>query len=335
MNELGPADLPRIDLHRHLEGSIRPQTVLELGEQFGLPLPRDLAGVRALVQVSSPDPDLMAFIAKIDRAASVFVTPDACARVAYECVADAAADGLRYLELRFSPFYMAQPHGLDLDTVIEAVVDGVRRGQRERGVRANLIGILNRTYGPTSAARELEVLLAHQRDLVALDIAGDEAHYPGDLFVAPFRRAREAGLRLTIHAGEAAGPASVWQALRDLGAERIGHGVHAIEDPALLDELARRGTGIESRLTSNVQTSTVASYAAHPLRVFLGHGLRATINTDDPGVSGITLGHELTVAAPAAGLSPAQIRQAQANAIAVAFLSEGEKAELRAGRAPL
>jgi adenosine deaminase len=250
-------------------------------------------------------------------------------------VEDAAADGLRYLELRFSPFYMAQPHGLGADTVIEAVVDGVRRGQREQGVRVNLIGILNRTYGPQSAWREMHVLLAHRSKLVALDIAGDEARYPGELFVGTFRRARAAGMRLTIHAGEAAGPASVWQAVRDLGAERIGHGVHAIEDAALLDELARRGTGIESSLTSNVQTSTVASYAAHPLRVFLERGLRATINTDDPGVSGITLSHELTVAAPAAGLSPAQVRQAQANAIAVAFLSEGEKAELRAGRAPL
>lgn len=329
------AEMPRVDLHRHLEGSIRPRTVLELGEQYGLPLPRDLAGVRAEVQVSSPDPNLMAFIAKIDRAASVFVSPDACARVARECVEDAAADGLRYLELRFSPFYMAQPHGLGADTVIEAVVDGVGRGQREQGVRVNLIGILNRTYGPQSAWREMHVLLAHRSKLVALDIAGDEARYPGELFVGTFRRARAAGMRLTIHAGEAAGPASVWQAVRDLGAERIGHGVHAIEDAALLDELARRGTGIESSLTSNVQTSTVASYAAHPLRVFLERGLRATINTDDPGVSGITLSHELTVAAPAAGLSPAQVRQAQANAIAVAFLSEGEKAELRAGRAPL
>lgn len=327
--------LPRIDLHRHLEGSIRPETVLELGERYGLPLPRDLAAVRALVQVSSPDPDLMAFIAKIDRASRIFVAPDACQRVARECVEDAARDGLRYLELRFSPFYMAQPHALAPETVIEAVVDGARSGQRDFGVRTNLIGILNRTFGPESAAREMEVLLARREQLVALDIAGDEARWPGELFVVPFRRARAAGLRLTIHAGEAAGPASVWQAVRELGAERLGHAVHAIEDPALLDELAARGIGIESNLTSNVQTSTVASYAAHPLRAFLERGLRATINTDDPSVSGITLSHELTVAAPAAGLSAAQIRQAQANAIEVAFLSEPDKAALRAGRAPL
>lgn len=335
MSAPGLVTLPLIDLHRHLEGSIRPETVRELGVQYGLPLPRDLAAVRALVQVSSPDPDLMAFIAKIDRASAIFVSPDACQRVARECVEDAARDGLRYLELRFSPFYMAQPHALHPEAVIEAVVDGARSGQRDFGVRTNLIGILNRTYGPESAAREMDVLLAHRAQLVALDIAGDEARWPGDLFVAPFHRAREAGLRLTIHAGEAAGPASVWQAVRELGAERLGHAVHAIEDPALLDELTARGIGIESNLTSNVQTSTVASYTAHPLRAFLERGLRATINTDDPGVSGITLSHEMTVAAPAAGLSAAQIRKAQANAIEVAFLSEPEKAALRAGRSPL
>lgn len=329
---MNASDVPLIDLHRHLEGSLRPQTVLELGEQFGLPLPRDLTAVRAQVQVSSPDPDLMAFIAKIDRAASVFASPEVCARVAHECMEDAAHDGLGYLELRFSPFYMAQGHHLDPHAVIEAVVDGVRRGERDVQMRTNLIGILNRTFGPASAAREMEVLLAHRAHLAALDIAGDEARWPGELFVQPFRRARDVGLHITIHSGEAAGPESVWQAVRELGAERLGHAVHAIGDLALLDALAARRIGIESSLTSNVQTSTVASYAAHPLRTFLERGLLATINTDDPGVSGITLAHELTVAAPAAGLSPALIRQAQANAIEIAFLADHEKARLRAGR---
>lgn len=144
-----------------------------------------------------------------------------------------------------------------------------------------------------------------------------------------FNRARDAGWHITVHAGEAAGPESIWQAIRELGAERIGHGVKAIEDRALMDFLAEQQIGIESCLTSNIQTSTVAELAAHPLKTFLEHGIRASINTDDPGVQGVDIIHEYTVAAPAAGLSREQIRQAQINGLEMAFLSAEEKRALR------
>ncbi len=163
---------------------------------------------------------------------------------------------------------------------------------------------------------------------MALDLAGDEANWPGDLFVEHFRRARDAGWAITVHAGEAAGPESVWQALRDLGATRIGHAVRAGEDPALLDHMAEHQIGIEANLTSNVQTSTVLDYLSHPLKDWMDRGLLATINSDDPGISAIDLPHEFDVAALAAGLDPEQIRQAQANALEIAFLSADEKATL-------
>lgn len=325
-----PSDLPLMDLHRHLEGSLRLQTILELAEQHSLPLPRDLEQLRPAVQVTDPQPDLMGFIHKMERARLVFADLDACARITYECVEDAARDGLAYLELRFSPVFMAQPHNLALAGVVEAVADGARRGERDSGTRTHLIGILSRTFGLESATRELEALLARREQLVALDLAGDEITWPGALFVEHIKRGRDAGWHITIHAGEAAGPESVWQAVRELGAERLGHAVHAMDDPALVAFLARRRIGVESSLTSNVQTSTVPNYEQHPLRTFLERGVLATINTDDPGTSGITFTHELSVAAPAAGLSQDLIRQAQANALEVAFLSAEEKAALRA-----
>jgi adenosine deaminase len=327
-----PPAPPPIDLHRHLEGSIRPETILALGDAHGIPLAGDLEHLRPLVQVTDPTPDLMAFIARMERAVSVLADLDACARIAYEAVEDAARDGLAYLELRFSPLFMAHAHALAPAGVVAAVVDGVARARRDHGLRTNLIGILSRTYGPEAAWRELDALLTRRDAIVALDLAGDEVRFPGELFVEHFRRGRAAGWRVTVHAGEAAGPASVWQAVRELGAERLGHAVRAVEDPALLDQLAARRIGIESSLTSNVQTSTVPGYARHPLRQFLDRGLLATINTDDPATSGITLTHELTVAAPAAGLSPARIRQARANAVAIAFLEPAAKAAL--GGAP-
>lgn len=169
-------------------------------------------------------------------------------------------------------------------------------------------------------------LLAHRDQITALDLAGDELGFPGSLFLSHFNRARDAGWHITVHAGEAAGPESIWQAIRELGAERIGHGVKAIEDRALMDFLAEQQIGIESCLTSNIQTSTVADLAAHPLKTFLEHGIRASINTDDPGVQGVDIIHEYTVAAPAAGLSREQIRQAQINGLEMAFLSAEENA---------
>jgi adenosine deaminase len=322
-------NLPLIDLHRHLDGNVRLQTILDLGRQHNLALPAgDLEGLRPHVQVTEPRPGLLAVFAMFRWMIGVLVDYAACHRVAYENVEDAHREGIDYLELRFSPWFMAEPHGLDPAGVVEAVTDGVAAGARDWRVKVKLIGILSRTYGPEMAWKELEALLRYSDRLVALDLAGDEANWPGEGFVAHVGRARDAGLQLTIHAGEAAGPESVWQALRELEAARIGHAIRATEDPALLEYLAEHRIGIESSLTSNVQTSTVPDYASHPLRGFLEGGLLATINTDDPGISGIDLRHEYEVAAPAAGLTAAHARQAQRNALAVAFLSAEERQAL-------
>jgi adenosine deaminase len=321
--------LPLLDLHRHLDGCVRLSTILDLGRRHGLDLPAwDEEGMRPHTQVQGAQPGVMEFIARFRWMTGVLADLDACRRVAYENVEDARAEGLDYVELRFSPWFMAEPHGLDPAGVVEAVADGVEVGARDLGLPVGLIGILSRTYGPETAWRELDALLAHRDRLVGLDLAGDEARWPGTLFVRHFRRARDAGLRITVHAGEAAGAESVRQAVEELGAERVGHAVRAIDDPAVLDLLAGRRIGIEANLTSNVQTSTVSGYPDHPLRRFLERGLLATLNTDDPAISGIDLRHEYDVAAPAAGLSAGQIRQAQANALDIAFLDDETRAAL-------
>jgi adenosine deaminase len=227
---------------------------------------------------------------------------------------------------------MAEPHGLDPAGVVEAVVDGVEAACRDLSYRTNLIGILSRHYGTSVAWKELSALLSQKEHLVALDLAGDEAHFPGQLYVEHINRARDAGWQITAHAGEAAGPESIWQAIRELGATRIGHAVHAVQDPLLIETMRQERIGIETSLTSNLQTTTVPDYPHHPLRQFLESGLLATINTDDPGISNITLAYEYQVAAPAAGLSREQIRQAQGNALEIAYLSKEEKAALNAAR---
>lgn len=325
--------LPLIDLHRHLDCNVRLETILDLGQRHNLPLPAwDLEGLRPHVQVTDPQPGLLAFFAKLRWMTGVLVDYAACQRVAFENVEDAQREGLHYVELRFSPWFMAEPNALNPEGVVEAVVDGVEEGKRTFDVKVKLIGILSRTYGTEVAWRELEALLTYSDRLVALDLAGDEANYPGELFVDHLRRAKDAGLRITVHAGEAVGPESVWQALREMGTTRIGHAVRATEDPALLDYMVEHEIGIESNMTSNVQTSTVPDYASHPLRGFLERGLLATINTDGPGISGIDLRYEYEIAAPAAGLTAAHTRQAQKNALTIAFLSDDERDALATRR---
>lgn len=321
--------LPLTDLHRHLDGNIRAQTILELGRQFNVPLPaQTLEALRPHVQVTQNQPDLVSFLAKLDWGVKVLGSLDACHRIALENMEDAARQGLHYVELRFSPRYMAMTHNLPVAGVVEAVIDGVRQGIRDYGVQARLIGILSRTFGEVACEAELEGLLAHRDAITALDLAGDEIGFPGSLFLNHFNRARDAGWRITVHAGEAAGPQSIWQAIRELGAERIGHGIKAAQDEKLMDFLAEQGIGIESCLTSNIQTSTVGSLAEHPLFTFLDRGILATINSDDPAVQGVDIVHEYTQAAPQAGLSAAHIRTAQENGLKIAFLSETEKRAL-------
>ncbi|CEO40615.1 adenosine deaminase [Photobacterium kishitanii] len=323
-------DLPLTDIHRHLDGNIRPQTILELGQHFNIALPAtEIEALRPHVQIVEAEPSLVAFLSKLDWGVAVLGDLDACRRVAYENVEDALNAQIDYAELRFSPYYMAMKHNLPVAGVVAAVADGVAAGCRDFGVKANLIGILSRTFGTQACQQELDALLSHKDQLVAIDLAGDELGQPGTQFISHFKQVRDAGLQITVHAGEAAGPESMWQAINELGAVRIGHGVKAVNDPKLMDYLAEHRIGIESCITSNIQTSTVANIAQHPVKAFLEHGILACLNTDDPAVEGIELPYEYEVAAPKAGLSNAQIRQAQINGLELAFLSAAEKQALR------
>ena len=318
--------IPLVDLHRHIEGSIRITTMVDLVNKYNLPFPaRDFDGMKQLVQVEKTQPGVMAFITKIEMATNVLINYWACRRVAYECVEDAYNDGIDYLEVRFSPIFMAHPHSLAPEGIVEAVVDGIQAAEEDFGLRTNIIGIISRTYGPDLARLELDALLTQKSALQAVDLAGDEKNFPGELFVEHFNRIVSAGLQVTIHAGESAGPESIWQAINQLHAQRIGHAVHAVGDPALIDYLKIHQIAIESNITSNIQTGIVSQYSQHPLKTFLEKGLLATINSDDPGISGITLRHEYEQGAILSGLTPSMVVQVQKNGLDAAFLTESEK----------
>ena len=322
-------DYPLTDLHRHLDGNIRLSTIWELAEEYSIILPADnLETLKTKVQIQQRTTDLLAFLEKMELGVSVLVSEQACFRVAYENIEDAKLAGLSYVELRFSPVFMAKTYGLVLEQVIEAVVAGCKAGSKKYGVPVNLIGILSRSYGEASCHQELQALLRAKDDIVALDLAGDEKGFPAIRFKEHFKLARDAGWNITVHAGEADGPQSIWQAIDELGATRIGHGVAAREDSGLMDFMANNGISIECCLTSNFQTGACTDIARHPITTFIEKGIVVTLNTDDPGVSGIEIGDEYKLAREVVGLTTEQLTQIQLNGVDVAFVEDGVKAEL-------
>jgi len=325
-------DLPLVDLHRHLDSTARPATVLEIARQHGISMPADTPeGLRPWMQIDQPVATLPEFFQRFDLLLRIFVDYDAIYRVARENLEIAIEEGIDYVELRFSPLFMATVHHLDPTKITRTICRAVREAT-DLPIRANLIVIMSRQFGPEGCEAELEAALACIGEgVIALDLAGDEANYPGELFVEHFRRAHAAGLHTIAHAGEAAGPASVRQAVEELGAERIGHAVRAVEDPAVVTLLAERGIAVESCLTSNLQTLTVPALQEHPLPIFLRQGICVTLNTDDPGISAIDLPHEYGLLEQLP-LTPAELRQVQLNGIRAAFLSPEEKRSLLSRR---
>jgi adenosine deaminase len=314
MIENSEQGLPLVDLHRHLDGNIRPHIIWKLAQQNKIPLPVDsLPELVSLTTIKDRTSDLMQFLQKLDYGVSVLANVEACYQVAYDNVVSAKSEGLDYTELRFSPHFMAKKYKLAMKDVVRAVVQGVKDGNRTFGTDYQLIGILSRTFGVEACQQELQAILSQASEFVGLDLAGDEKGYPAKLFVNHFKQARDHGLHITVHAGEAAGPESVWDAINLLGAERIGHGVAVAQDHKLIDYMLMHDIGIESCLTSNYQTGTWTQLSTHPLRQFLDLGLSVSLNTDDPAISNITIQDEYELAKQVLGLNTSQLATLKRN----------------------
>jgi len=259
---------------------------------------------------------LLPYLAKIENATVLVRTLDDWRRVTAEAITDAFSDGLAAVELRFSPQFIASMTGLDADDVIDAVSDAAAGAGLP--IEVGLIGIVVRDEGPGSAAAQVRRLLRHKSALAGADLAGDEAGYPAALFAPAFRLAREEGLPITIHAGEAAGPRSVWDALL-LAPQRIGHGVRSAEDPRLLAHLAASGVTLEVAITSNVQTGATPDHAQHQLTALAAAGVRVALCTDNPTVSDTRLTREYELARDL--VDAASLDLIRHNAVAARFTS--------------
>ncbi len=301
--------LPKIDLHRHLEGSLRLSTLLDIAVEHGINVPtRDVEQLRPYVQITNDPPDYRRFLEKFKILRQFYTSKEAVQRIVREAIIDAAHDNIRYLELRFNPEALAYAQNFSRNDVVEWVKEATRSAQAETGTRTCLILTIPRTESLQTADEIAELSIAHLGDLVrGIDLVGDEANFPVDRFLKPFLRARAAGVCITIHAGEWASAQNVYTAVKYLDAQRIGHGIRSIENSNVIQLLYERKVALEVCPTSNLQTGAVYGITQHPLLDLYNLRLRVTLNTDDPSISDTTLSDEYVVAVSSLGIEPRHI----------------------------
>ena len=322
--------MPKVELHRHLEGSLRLTTMLDIASKHGVTVPVNMFNLSGLVQVQDQDPMTFSnFLDKFKTLRLFYKSPDVIDRVTREAVEDAAKDNVRYLELRFTPVALSRAEGFPLHDVMEWVVNSAKEAAKKYKVKVGLIASVNRHESPELAEQVVWLAADYIKDgLTGVDLAGNEAEFKSDPFHGIFKEAKQTGLHVTIHAGEWGPAENVCDAILNLGAERIGHGVRVMEDDTVVALAKERGTVFEVCVTSNYQSGVVKSLPAHPLPRMLEAGLKVTVNTDDPSVSRITLSHEYQHVCEDLKVPISQLRQSVVNAAQASFLGDDEKTKL-------
>lgn len=289
--------LPKTDLHCHLDGSLRIPTILEEAERQGVKLPADTPdGLAKAIHMGETCDDLVDYLTAFDVTLSILQDADALERAAYELGLDAAAENVRWLEVRYSPILHTQK-GLKLTTIVEAVNAGLRAAERETGIRSGVIICGMRNINPQSSLTLAELAVAYKNQgVLGFDLAGAEYNYPAKDHLRAFQLILKNNVNCTAHAGEAFGPESIHQAIHYCGAHRIGHGTRLREDGDLLNYVCDHRIPLEVCLSSNAQTRAVKSIKDHPLPFYLNYGLRVTINTDNRLVTDTTVSRELWLA---------------------------------------
>ncbi|MGA2505135.1 MAG: adenosine deaminase [Anaerolineales bacterium] len=286
--------LPKIDLHRHLEGSMRLNTMLEIARTHGITVPIGTSPFSNLIGEETSEPDTVQnFLAKFNTLRMFYRSPEIIHRVTREAIEDAVNDNVRHLELRFAPVALSRAERFPLGQVMDWVCESASEAAQEFGVRVLLIASVNR-HESVELAEQVAWLAAARtgNGILGLDLAGNEAEFPAAPFVGIFKEAQQSGLKLTIHAGEWAGAADVREAMETFNADRIGQGVRVMEDPQTTAMARERKTAFEVCLTSNLQTGVFPSMKEHPIINMLKAGINVTLGSDDPSILQITLSDE-------------------------------------------
>jgi adenosine deaminase len=320
--------LPKAELHCHLDGSLRPETMLDLGREFDRPMPApDAESLREYMTVDDAR-NLEDYLERFAITLSVMQTEPALERIAYELAEDAARDGVRYIEVRYAPVLNVR-EGLSLEQAVEAPLRGLARAEAEHGIKGRVIVTAIRDMAPSVSQELAELAVAYRhRGVVGFDLAGGEAGNPAKAHRSAFEYARCHDLACTCHAGEGDGADSVRQAVHVCGAHRIGHATRLIEDTSLTDYCNDHRIALEICLTSNVQTRVADSYASHPFREYYDRGLNVVLNTDNRLMSGVTLTDEYVHAAEALDFGFDELARVALNGFESCFLPYEERMQL-------
>ncbi len=320
--------LPKVDLHCHLDGSIRTSTILELAKMQNFSLPADnVKDLRKFVRVSINCKCLSDFLKRFEVFYPLLTNPYAQERISYELCRDCAEENVKYLEIRFAPV-LQKTEKFPIPDVVEAVLRGVKKGEKEFPIKCGVLLCLYRGTPLEDSIQAAKCAVELRNEGVSgIDVAGDENKFPLRDFEKPIQICKNEGVSVTIHAGEAAGPEYIREAVQ-IGADRIGHGVTLVEDEKLMREMALKRIPFEICLTSNIHTQVVKDYNTHPVKKFIASSIKVTLNTDDRGVSGIDLTYEFEKAMEI-GISISELVEIIINGVEAAFMEPEEKDKLR------
>ncbi len=319
--------LPKTDLHCHLDGCLRPRTIVELADAQGVKLPtRNVAQLTRTLQAGKRTRDLGEYLRIFDITLSVMQEKEALYRVAYELAEDAAAENVLHLEVRYSPI-LHRKRRLPFEDIVDPVIAGLRDAGSRYGMTTGVIICGIRSMDPKFSLALAELAVAYKnKGVLAFDLAGQEKDYPAKAHRAAFELILKNNINSTVHAGEAFGPASIGQALHYCGAHRIGHGTLLREDKDLMQYVNDHRIPLEMCLTSNLQTRAVTDIRDHPLGVYFRQGLRVTVNTDNRLMSATTVTNEILLAVRAFRLSPYEVKRIIINGFKSSFLPYADKA---------
>jgi adenosine deaminase len=304
--------------------------MLDIARRHGVTVPASMMTLSGLVQVQEKDPLTFSnFLEKFKTLRLFYRSPEVIHRITREAVEDAARDNIRYLELRFTPVALSRAEGFPLHDVVDWVLTSAAEAARKHKIKVGLIASVNRHESIELAEQVAWLAAEHLKDgMVGMDLAGNEAEFSGKPFGGLFKEARQAGLHVTVHAGEWGPAKNVQEAIEELGAERIGHGVRVLEDEHVVALACERDIAFEVCVTSNYQSGVVKSLEAHPLPQMVHAGLKVTVNTDDPSVSRITLAREYQCISEELKLPLETLRKCVMNAAHSAFVNDSEKEKL-------
>lgn len=311
-----------IELHRHLDASVRSSTLLELAQERGLvPLSTSLDSFRESFFLKSPLSDLYSVLSKFTLFQQVLDRPDVLERVAFEAAEDCYNEGTRTVEFRFSPGFVCELSKLKFIDVLDGFDAGLKKAKEiYPDLKTGLICIGSRDLGMASIEKTVEFYLKNDDRLIGFDLAGDEVAHPNDKYATVIKPLLFENAPITIHAGEATGPESIWAAVELLGARRIGHGIHCVQDHKLMDFLRDQKILLEICPTSNWLTQAVPNLESHPIKKIIDHGIPVCINTDDPGIFDVTLPSEIAVAQKYCKLTDQDVQKTFEYAHTVSFL---------------